>query len=96
MTRILPTRLQSPLAHLQSKSTQRDRENLARFGITATKFFGVSMAKGLGRDHELAAGLWETGWYEARMVAALVDEPGRVTVGQMESPGGIRGSTRPR
>ena len=54
------------------------------------------LAKGLGRDHELAAGLWETGWYEARMVAALVDEPGRVTVGQMESPGGIRGSTRPR
>jgi len=80
----------------QSKSTQSDRDNFARFGITATKFFGVSMAKGLGRDHELAAGLWETGWYEARMVAALVDEPGRVTVGQMESPGGIRGSTRPR
>ena len=79
--------IQSTLAHLQSKSTQRDRGNLARFGITAAKFFGVSMAnmkplaRGLGRDHELAAGLWETGWYEARMAAALVDEPRRVTPG---------------
>jgi 3-methyladenine DNA glycosylase AlkD len=75
---------------LESKSTQRDRENLARFAISASKFFGVSianikvLAKDLGRDHELAAALWDTGWYEARKLASLVDEPARVTAAQMD------------
>jgi len=61
-----------------------------RFGITASKAFGVSMAnlkvlaKRLGRSHELAAALWDTGWYEARMLATLIDEPARVTPAQME------------
>ncbi|MBI4468584.1 MAG: DNA alkylation repair protein [Acidobacteria bacterium] len=71
-------------------STQRDRENLARFGITANKSFGVSMsnmqalANRLGRNHELAVALWDTGWNEARMLASLIDEPGRVTPAQMD------------
>jgi hypothetical protein len=30
---------------LEIKSTQRDCENLARFAISTSKFFGVSMAK---------------------------------------------------
>jgi 3-methyladenine DNA glycosylase AlkD len=42
------------------------------------------LGKRLGRHHELAAGLWETGWYEARMLAAFVDEPDRVTAAQMD------------
>ena len=60
------------LSSLERISTRRDRENLGRFGITAGKAFGVSMvklqalAKSLGRSHELAAALWDTGWYEAR------------------------------
>ena len=72
------------------KSTQHDRDNLVRFGITASKAFGVSMAniqvlaKRLGRNHELAAALWETGWYEARMLTSFVDEPARVTPAQMD------------
>jgi 3-methyladenine DNA glycosylase AlkD len=28
--------------------------------------------------------LWDTGWYEARMLASLVDEPDRVTSAQMD------------
>ena len=85
-----PAEVQAALAWLEQKSTQRDRENLARFGITANKAFGVSMAniqvlaKRLGRNHELAAALWETGWYEARMLASFVDEPARVTPAQMD------------
>jgi len=41
------------------------------------KAFGVPVnvlqkyAKQLGRNHELAAALWETGWYEARMLASF-------------------------
>jgi 3-methyladenine DNA glycosylase AlkD len=82
--------VQAALSSLEKMSTRRDRENLARFGITANKAFGVSMAniqvlaKRLGRSHELAAALWETGWYEARMVTSFVDEPARVTAAQMD------------
>jgi 3-methyladenine DNA glycosylase AlkD len=81
---------QAALLCLEQMSTQRDRDNLARFGITATRAFGVSMAnvqklaRRLGRNHELAAALWDTGVYEARMLTAFVDEPTRVTSAQMD------------
>jgi 3-methyladenine DNA glycosylase AlkD len=75
---------------LNSKATRRDRENLARFGISASNALGVSMAniqaigKRLERSHELATALWDTGVYEARMLTAFVDEPARVTAVQMD------------
>ena len=78
------------LTWLEKASTRRDLANLERFGIAATRPFGVSMAnlqilaKRLGRDHDLAAALWKTGRYEARMLAALVEEPARVTPAQMD------------
>src|SRR5262245_32844219 len=86
----LKDEVQAALTWLESKSTSRDRENLERFGITAGKAFGVSVAnllqltKRLGRNHQLAAALWDTGWYEARMLAAMVDEPASVTPAQMD------------
>ncbi len=42
------------------------------------------LGKRLGRNHELAAALWETGVYEARMVASFVDDPSQVTPAQMD------------
>jgi 3-methyladenine DNA glycosylase AlkD len=78
------------LAALSAMSTQKDRDNLTRFGIDAPTALGVSMsniqrlAKRLGRSHELAAALWETGCYEARMLTSFVDEPARVTAAQMD------------
>ena len=89
-TASVKTQVQAALASLEKMSTRRDRENLARFGITATKAFGVSianiqgLARRLGRSHELAAGLWDTGWYEARLLTSFVDEPARVTPAQMD------------
>ena len=86
----LDTRVQEALSWLEKKSTKRDRDNLARFGINAVKAFGVSMsniqvlAKQLGRSHDLAAALWDTGWYEARLLTSFVDEPTRVTRAQMD------------
>jgi 3-methyladenine DNA glycosylase AlkD len=64
---------------------------MARYGITARRAFGVSMAtmlslrKRLGKDHALALALWDTGWHEAKVLAALVDEPARVTRRQMNA-----------
>ena len=78
------------LSWLEEKSTQRDRDNLQRFAIAASQPFGVSMsnmkliAKRLGRNHALAAALWKTGRYEARMVATLIDDPASVTPAQMD------------
>src|SRR5262245_53190939 len=86
----LEDQIRFALAWLKKNSTQHDRENLTRFAICAKKALGVSMAnmkvlaKQLGRKHELAAALWDTGWYEARMLATMVDEPERVTPAQME------------
>ncbi len=88
--RPLEAEVQSALSWLEKSSTKRDRENLARFGINAEKAFGVSMtniqalAKRLGRSHDLAAALWDTGWYEARLLTSFVDEPALVTPAQMD------------
>jgi 3-methyladenine DNA glycosylase AlkD len=78
------------LASLERMSTRKDRDNLTRFGITTDKAFGVSMAniqrlaKPLGRDHALASALWETGWYEARLLTSFVDDPSLVTSAQID------------
>jgi 3-methyladenine DNA glycosylase AlkD len=83
-------RVQFALQSLEEMRTQRDLDNLKRFGITATNAVGVSMAniqvlaKRLGRSHELAAALWDTNCYEARLLTSFVDEPERVTAAQME------------
>ncbi len=86
-----PTRVREALAWLEGHGSKLARdEMLTRYGVTAPKSFGVSMAaiqqlaKRLGRDHGLAAALWATKWYEARMLAAFVDEPERVTSAQMD------------
>src|SRR5262245_5188171 len=82
--------VRAALAALERKRTKRDRDNLARFGITAPKAYGVSMAnvqsiaRSLGRNHALALALWETGWYEARLLTSFVDEPEHVTAAQMD------------
>ena len=78
------------VATLERQGTKRNREGMARYAIPSDKAFGVSvgalqrMAKGLAPDHDLAAALWKTGWYEARMLASMVDDPVLVTSAQMD------------
>jgi 3-methyladenine DNA glycosylase AlkD len=63
---------------------------MAKFGIAIEGRLGVSvpdmrkLAKEIGKDHKLALELWKTGIAEARMVAAMVDEPDKLTEEQME------------
>jgi 3-methyladenine DNA glycosylase AlkD len=90
MPGIMQDVVRAAVASLEQMSTRKDLDNLARFGINAKNALGVSMAnvqvlaKRLGTSHELAAALWETGCYEARMVASFVDDPALVTPAQME------------
>ncbi len=76
---------------LERQGTQRAVAGMARYGIEAKHAFGVPMGKllllkkRLGTDHALAMALWESGWYEARLLAALVGDPARVTARQMNA-----------
>jgi len=83
------------VASLKRSGKKSVRDGMARYAIPADKAFGVSvgdlqkLARRLrgpdaGRNHELAAGLWETGWYEARILACYVDDPKCVTPAQMD------------
>jgi 3-methyladenine DNA glycosylase AlkD len=89
-TTSVPQRVRAVLAKLERQGSRGNREGMARYGIVAEKVFGVSvgtlrsLSKELGRDHELALALWDSGWYEARMLTAFVDEPDRVTPAQMD------------
>jgi 3-methyladenine DNA glycosylase AlkD len=64
---------------------------MARYAIHSEKAFGVSMAtmrplvRRLRRDHALAGVLWASGWHEARVLAALVEDPSAVTPRQMDA-----------
>jgi 3-methyladenine DNA glycosylase AlkD len=88
--RELKADVDSVLAWLKRHSSAAAREGMARYGIPSDNASGVSVAdirrlgKRLGRNHELALALWDTGNYEARMLAPFIDEPARVTPAQME------------
>lgn len=63
---------------------------MARFGIDSSKALGAPLpelrkiAKTIKKDHELALELWSTGMHEARIIASLIEEPAKVTPGQMD------------
>lgn len=79
------------LAALERKGTRRNREGMARYGIVAAKVFGVSVkevqaiAKSVGRDHALARALFATGWFEARLLAAFIEDPAVLTKAEMDA-----------
>ncbi len=79
------------LTALKKRASRKVRDEMeSRYGIVTPRAFGVKMsemkaiAKRSGTSHELAAALWQTGWYEARTVAVFVEDPARVTRSQMD------------
>lgn len=64
---------------------------MARYGINTEKRLGVQipelrqLAKETGKNHQIALELWQTGIAEARILAAMTDEPEKVTEQQMEN-----------
>jgi 3-methyladenine DNA glycosylase AlkD len=75
---------------LEKRASKKTKDGMARYGIPSDKAFGIpvgvlkQLAKSLGPSHTLAAALWKTGHYEARMLATFVDEAEQVTPEQME------------
>ena len=78
------------IAKLRSLGDPKAIEGAARFGIRVSNILGVSapnlrkLAKEVGPSHDLAARLWRTGIHDARVLAALIDDPAKVTLHQME------------
>jgi 3-methyladenine DNA glycosylase AlkD len=84
-------RLDEILEQLNGIADPSRLSGMARYGIATDKALGITvtelrrLARTIGRDHDLAAELWETEIHEARMLATLVDEPARVTDAQIEA-----------
>jgi 3-methyladenine DNA glycosylase AlkD len=76
---------------IKSLANSENVAGMARFGINTRNTYGVSipvlrkMAREIGKDHELALELWESGIHEARLLACLIDRPDMVTGEQMEN-----------
>ena len=75
---------------LKSLENPKNVEGMARFGINPDKNLGISVttlrgvAREIGKDHDLAMQLWDSGIHDARMLAAHIDEPEKVTEEQMD------------
>lgn len=79
------------LRWLEETGEESVREGLTRYGIPNDRAFGISIgelkrfSRSLGRNQALALELWETGWYEARTVAAFVGVAEEFSGGQMDA-----------
>jgi 3-methyladenine DNA glycosylase AlkD len=77
------------LTELKKYYNPKNIEGMKRYGIKADKAFGVNaptmyaIANRIGKNHELALKLWDTGYHEARHIAAMIDDPILVTKSQM-------------
>jgi len=78
------------LDKLQSMAQPEYLEGMAKYGMAVEQRLGVSvpdmrkLAKEIGKDHKLALDLWRTEIAEARIVAAMVGDPDKLTEEQME------------
>src|SRR2546422_6080861 len=78
------------LRELRALANPKVRAQMEHFGVHVEKAHGVSapqlhrLAKRIGKNHKLADQLWATGIHEAKGLAALIGEPGKVTEAQME------------
>lgn len=87
----MSTELQKVLRELKSMEDKRCVEGMARYGIRSERCYGISMTKlmaikkRVGKDHDLADGLWKSKIHDARLLACLIDDPKLVTEDQMES-----------
>ena len=78
------------LSQLESKSKPDKLQGMVRYGINIQNRLGVSipelrkMAKTIGKDHELAIELWRTGIADARILAAMIEDPEMLDENQME------------
>lgn len=86
-----PITADAVIRELRSKADAGQLQGMARFGISTERTLGGiglpalrAMAKRIGRSHQVAAELWASGIHEARLLAAMVEDPSAVTEEQMD------------
>ncbi len=83
-------RAEGIIKKLHTLAKPQNLAGMARYGIVPKNGLGVNMpnlraiAKECGKNHALAQKLWASGIHDARILAALVDEPEKVTPAQMD------------
>jgi len=84
------TSLEQAMEQLKTRARPDQLAAMARYALRGENRLGVpvpelrGLAKRIGKDHALALELWATGVPDAMILAAMVDEPVRVTEQQME------------
>ena len=83
-------RYEEVMERLKSLSNMAVVAGMARYGISTTNTYGISIphlrniAREIGKNHSLAQKLWSSGVHEVRILASMVDKPDEVTEAQME------------
>ena len=81
---------QEIIADLKSQANPKNVEGMARFGINSTNTLGISIpylrkfGRKIGKNHQLALELWESGIHEARILASFIESSETLTEEQME------------
>jgi len=76
---------------LKSMRNQENIDGMARFGIIGKEVLGIqiyklrNLARTIGRNHELALKLYDTGIHEVMMLASFIEDPAKVTMEQLNS-----------
>ncbi|MDD5547446.1 MAG: DNA alkylation repair protein [Candidatus Pacebacteria bacterium] len=82
--------LKKIISELRSHANPKCVQGMARFGINPKNTLGVDVptlqkiAKQIGKNHDLAIKLWNSKIHEARILAALIENPKLTTPAQME------------
>ena len=80
----------SVLGELKALGDSRVRAQMAYFGVRVPKAHGVTtpllhrLSRRIRKNHALAEQLWQSGIHEAKILAALIGEPEKVTPEQMD------------
>jgi len=79
------------LEKLKTMASPENVEGMARYGINPKNNLGISiyklrpLAKDIGKNHELALRLCDSGIHDARLLAVFIEDPAKVTREQMDS-----------
>jgi len=83
--------IDSVMAWIRKTGSAKVRNGMARYGLPTANAVGIPVgvmraeAKRIGPNHSLALDLWQTGNYEAQLMAAMLGEPDRLTAAQMDA-----------
>jgi 3-methyladenine DNA glycosylase AlkD len=74
------------IAHLRTMGSDANREGMKRYGIRIERALGIShgdqrrIGKAIGRNHERALALFDSGIMEAQFVASITADPKRMSL----------------